>query len=158
MEKKTENKRKISQFAVTTSDKKQKIMDGRKADNTNKATKLWIDVFKTFLSERNLPEVEEISDLDLPNAIEDFYVSLRSKRKLEEKEAKKSIEDDKEDSQDTVSDLNDDNEDCMYSNSTMKAIRAALNRYFKDTRKIDITSNAAFINANGIFQGNHETE
>ena len=41
----------------------------------------------------------------------------------------------------------------MYSNSTMKAMRAGLNRYFKEKRSIDISSDSQFIHTNEIFKG-----
>ena len=150
------SKRKKPQFAAVTTDKKQKVMDGRKAENTNKATKLWVDLFIAFLDQNSLPNIDKVTDQDLPGVIEDFYVALRSKRKLEEKESLKDFVMDTKHPK-NVQDLNsaqeDDNKDCMYSISTMKSIRAALNRYFKDTRKIDITADTNFINANEIFKG-----
>ena len=59
-----------------------KVMDSRKSDNTNKATKLWMDLFKDYLTESNLPEVDLVPDRDLPTVIENFYVALQSKKKI----------------------------------------------------------------------------
>ena len=142
-------KRKKSQFREVTNVKKQHVMQGRKSENTHRATKLWIDLLKDFLTENKHPDISEVSNVDLPSILENFYVAVRSKRKVEIKQAEQSqnLEESEQENN------NDDDEDCMYSNSTMKAIRAALNRFFKETRKIDISSDSNFIHANEIFQG-----
>ena len=114
------SKRRKPQFGAISSDKKQKIMDDRKAENTNKATKLWVDLFVAFLKEKHYPEIDDIPTLDLADIIEDFYLALRSKRKLEEKEAQKSYSAGAKSISKTVPVPEDDDEDCMYSNSTIK--------------------------------------
>ena len=40
-----------------------------------------------------------------------------------------------------------------YAVQSLKCIRAALNRYFKKQRKIDIISNPRFIKTNQMFKG-----
>ena len=43
--------------------------------------------------------------------------------------------------------------DGHYSNSSLKTMRVALNRYFKQTRSLDIISNPLFFKANNLFGG-----
>ena len=147
----SKRKRKKSNFGAVSELKKQKVLDSHKSDNTKKATKLWMDLFKDYLNEKSLPEVDLVCTADLPEVIENFYIALRSKKKVQEKDSTPNKLD-KKNSPGPEEDT-DENEDCMYANSTMKSIRAALNRYFKETRRIDITSDASFAHTNKIFTG-----
>ena len=151
-----ENKRKKSFFATVSDEQKQIVMKKRKKENTNKATKLWTNLLKDYLEDSGLPKVDDIPDADLPNIIENFYVAIRSKQKVE-KEQKEcdSKKENEEESQNTVDGDEEDpsKENCMYGSSTMRAIRSALNRYFRETRGIDITSDKPFIHCNEMFQG-----
>lgn len=117
-------------FATVNEEKKDYIMNKRNKPNTNKATKLWMNCFQEYLEEKNHPKVEDIEDSQLPSILENFYTEVRRKNLKENAQ-----------------------EDTMYSNTTLRAIRAALNRYFKEKKGIDITSNSAFIKANELFTG-----
>ena len=82
--------------------------------------------------------METISSQELPNIIGDFYFSARKKRISEED----TLPNDKEKARSKLS---------YYKNSSLKAGRAALNRYFKANRGIDIISNDSFIKVSEIF-------
>ena len=113
-------------------------MLNRKAENTNKATKQWIACLSDFLKERKLPKVDEIADAELPQILGEFYFSLRKKRvkpKGKEKLSRSQL-----------------NKQKHYKNSSLKSGRAALNRYFKEKRCIDIISNERVTNANEQFK------
>ena len=116
-----------------------KLLQNRKALNTNRATKQWISCLNAFLKERQLPDVDSIDLEQLPQIISDFYFSVRKKKITDdgteptEKEAARA-------------------KLKHYKNSSLKSGRAALNRYFKGTFGIDIISNQKFIKANEIFQ------
>lgn len=117
-------KRKKREFHKRTDEEKKDIWDQRKAESTNKATKLWIACFNDYLEQNNLPTADEISKLELADTLPDFYTEL-----------KKS-----------------DN-DGDYKLTTLKAIRAAINRYYKDKRCLDIINDVAFVRANEMFKG-----
>ena len=51
-----------------------------------------------------MPDIDVVSDLDLPEVIKDFHVALRSKRKIEEKQAHKLYENKTESDQNIVGD------------------------------------------------------
>ena len=94
-----------------------------KAKSTNNATKLWIDTFKQYLEQEELPKLDQIPDSDLPNLLESFYVLVRMKKSEK------------------------------YKSTTLKSMRAGLNRYFKDHREIDITQDKRFMRTNELFLG-----
>lgn len=121
-------KGKKRRFATVNNEKREGIMEKWNKPNTNKATKLWVNCFTDFLEEKEYNKIDLLTDAELPTILENFYTEVRRKN------------------------LKDNNEeDTMYSNTTLRAIRAALNRYFKEKRGIDIISNNAFIKANQLF-------
>ena len=52
---------------------KEDLLQNRKAQNTNRATKQWISCLNEFLCERNLPNVDCMDIEDLPKILEEFY-------------------------------------------------------------------------------------
>ena len=56
-------------------------MQGRSAENTNKATKLWVDVLQEYLVEKNMCPLVEILDTHLPNVLSDFCTEIHKKDK-----------------------------------------------------------------------------
>lgn len=80
--------------------------------------------FNDYLAEKEKPDADTISTDDLPDILSDFYTELRK------------------------SDAEGE-----YKTSTLKCIRAALNRYFKGTRSLDILSDPRFICSNEMFSG-----
>ena len=125
---------------------KEKLLEERKAKNTNRATKLWVSTLSQYLSERKLGNIEEQTVQTLPKILEDFYFSLRKQKKKEPKEGKSKLQLSKRDEND------DDNDDKYYKNSSLRSARATLNRHFKASLGVDIIANEAFIKANEIFQ------
>lgn len=120
----TAKKKKKSRFKTVQSNEKDTIFQNRKEPSTNQATKLWLKCFQDYLSEKNLADAYTIPTSDLPDILEQFYTELR-----------------KADGQGE------------YKISTLKCIRAALNRFFKETCSLDIIANPKFIRSNEMFQG-----
>lgn len=113
-----------SRFFTKTSTQKQNILDGRKAASTNKATKVWMKCFNDYLTEKDLPDADTILIDELPDVLTNFYTELR-----------------KADAQGE------------YKTSTLKCIRAAINRYYKNSKSLDILSDPRFIRSNEMFTG-----
>ena len=144
---KTETKKR---FQNVTLEQKEGLLYKRNKENTNKATKQWINCFKDFLFETGLPELDLLQPKDLPEILENFYSSVCKKPKDEPSESEE---------QGAVGgvskgpDLPKRDTKYCYKNTTMKAIRAGLNRYFKEKFSIDIINNESFIRANALFSG-----
>lgn len=68
--------------------------------------------------------MESVEDDKLPELLEKFYLEVRTKK----------------------------SHDC-YKNSTLRTIRASINRFIKETRSIDIIADHHFICCNGLFNG-----
>ena len=156
-----ENTRKIpkkeakSRFSTITEQEKDGILYKKNKENTNKATKLWIQCFWDFLIEKGLPDIDLLANHDLPAILEDFYASVCKK-------PKHTDEDEDSETEDNVLEVPANPNAAVlpmrkkkksYKNTSMKAIRGALCRYFKDKRSIDIMSGEAFICANSVFTG-----
>ena len=91
-----------------------------------------MDCLKDYLIEKNHPELDNIPTSDLNEILKNFYSEVRKK----------------------TNDLDNQDDAEMsgeYKNSTPRAIRAVLVRYFKDTRGIDIIRNEQFISSNEMF-------
>lgn len=114
----------FQRFKTVKPKEKDNIYEERIRPNTQKATKLWVNCFKDYLKEKKLATLEETLTENLPNILSDFYTELR----------KADGEND-------------------YKISTLKCIRAALNRHFKEKRGVDIISDPRFIQANEMFKG-----
>lgn len=117
------NKKK-SRFKTITKEKSDVIMEERKAPATQKATGIWMNCFKEYLEEKGHPKIEEIETQSLPDILTAFYTELRKKDGEGE-----------------------------YKTSTLKCIRAAINRYFKEERSLDILKDGRFVRSNEMFKG-----
>ena len=102
----------------------QDLLDNSKSKDTNKSRNTAVNRFKAFLALRNYPDVEQLSDEDLPKILTKFYTDVRTMT---------SGENDK--------------------TSSFKVIRAGLNRYFKFNCSLDIVSDERFTRANLVFDG-----
>ena len=89
---------------------------------------VWVDCFQEYLAEKNLPACDDIPIEDLPDVLYNFYTEVCKK---------------KPGKSDTYE----------YKNSTLKYMRAGLNRHFKETKTIDIIAGSHFIKANKMFKG-----
>ena len=138
---------KFERFKSVNNEEKLEIFKKSKAENTNRATDLWIKCFAQYLEEKCLPKVDDILTSDLPNILSDFYVEVKKKNRkpvVQESprtQARRSL------SRGNKNQLDE------YKNSSLKCIHAALNRYFRHERGIDIISNELFIEANEMFRG-----
>lgn len=117
-------KKKKSRFLTQSKQAKDEIMKGRKSPSTNKATKVWMKCFNDYLEEKDLPDADTILVDELPNVLSDFYTELRKA--------------------DTKGE---------YKTSTLKCIRAAINRHYKETKSLDILSDPRFVASNEMFAG-----
>ena len=79
-EKQEEFKVKFPWFKTTTATDKETIFNGRKAENTNRATRAWVTCFNEYLTEKNIGPQTNISNDELPQILSDFYVDLRKKK------------------------------------------------------------------------------
>ncbi len=67
--------KKKKRFADVSEEQKKKIMEERQSLNTKKSTDKNMRLLKTYLLEKNKPEIEEITDAELL----EFYAALRTK-------------------------------------------------------------------------------
>ena len=112
-----------TEFKDITDELKQQILDGKDKKNTIKATKGAMKRLHSYLHSKELNELEAILTEDLPDILLNFYLAVRPKGAGN------------------------------YANQSMKCIRAALNRYFKAERGIDIIKNELFVKTNEMFRG-----
>ena len=137
----SEESAKKSRFKTLTDNEKQAILKNRKAENTNKATDLWMTCFKQYLQEKDLPIVELLTTEELPPILSDFYSEVKKKNPTKNTKGKNNLDE-------------NDAPPCQeYKTSSLKCIRAALNQYFRSERGLDIISNEKFIKANEMFTG-----
>lgn len=114
----------VSRFGSLKDNDHQDILDERVKKNTQKATKVWLKVVSAYMKEKNLGVcIDEVTTEELPNFLFKFYSEVRK-----------------------------DNAE-IYSNTSLKAMRAAINRYIKETRSIDIVSDPKFMRTNELFKG-----
>ena len=132
---------KLTRFKAVSESEKEEVLNKRKAQNTNKVTKLWIDCFSDYLHQKQLPQVEDLTAEQLPNILENFYVEVRSQKQV----------------------VNDNNEPILdkegnttfeeYTNNSLRSLHAGFTRYFRLKLQVNIMDNLAFIRANELFQG-----
>ena len=101
---------KFGRFKTLYQAEKHKIKKKSKAESTHQATKVSVNCFNNYLIEKDLSDIENIQTDELPNILEDFYSEICKKK----------------------------GESAEYKNSTVKCIRAGINRHFKSTRSLDI--------------------
>ena len=95
----------------------------RKIKNTQRATQGALRQLAEFLAIKQLPELKDIGDDELPEILFDFYCEMKPQ---------------KED---------------KYATQSMKCKRTALNRHFKAERSLDIIKNSMFIHTNEMLKG-----
>lgn len=134
-----EDSSKTSRFLSSNKARKSDLIDSRNAPNTRKGTKTWVKLLLDYILDKKVAKtIEEVDNTDLPELLESFYADVRKKEaipssKKKGKNVKEVIE--------------------PYKNSSLKVIRAGINRYFKDKRGINIISDQRFIWCNQLFQG-----
>ena len=105
-------------FVETQDNEIETLILDSKAINTRKSTNTALTRLRNYLKIRELPELEDIDDVDLPQIIMKFYTDVRTTTKGE-----------------------------MYKTSSFKVVRAGLNRHFKAQRNIDIVADQRFMKA-----------
>ena len=116
------NKSKISRYKHRTTEQIQKLLNEKDKRNTQVATERAIVNFSAFLKAKSHPDVEDLDQLD--GILLDYYSSIQPQ-----------IKDDK-----------------TYAIQTIKCIRAALNRYFRKQKGIDIVKDSEFVRSNEMFK------
>ncbi len=126
-------------FKSTTEAECRKILEQRNNEKTNQAMKNMLHILHEYLIQKELPELSQITDTDLPELLETFYTELHQKTGDPYKLA--SLK-------------------CIRAglNRHFKEvrgidIRAGLNRHFKEVRGIDIISDSRFTCTNQMFKG-----
>ena len=66
-------------FGSTTEEEKENILQDCNAKNTNQATKSSLNCFIEYLVVKNLPEIDLLTNEQLPDVLLDFYTNMRTK-------------------------------------------------------------------------------
>ena len=123
-----------NQFTTTTDAEREQIIKERSAQNTRNSTKTWISLFNKYVTLCKLGNnIDDISTEDLPTVLERFFSEVNKPNKACNAEPNKPPS--------------------PYKNSSMRVIRAGINRHVKETRGIDIMSDKRFIKTQNFFQG-----
>ena len=109
-------------FGYTTNEDKKKLMEDKNAKNTNRATKSSIQALRDYITEKQLTPLDQTSNEDLLQLIENFYCDAHTKA------------------------------DERYNTGSFKSIRSNINRYFKEKRGVNIITDTAFVKANLMFK------
>ena len=72
-----QNKDQKAHYKTTNAVQKEYILKKCKFPNTNKATKLWVNCFENYLIEKGLPKADGISNDELPEVLENFYIEVK---------------------------------------------------------------------------------
>ena len=135
-----ENKQNIAvinrTFKTSSKEDRDNILEQKDPVNTKKSTRLWMNCFSDYLKQKSLPSADAIDLDELPNILETFYTEVQKKPKGRGKE-----------------NFGDSSDEDIYKNTTMRTLRAALARFYRDSKGIDIISNEKFIRCNAIFTG-----
>ena len=92
-----------SRFASSNQNIVEQLKENAKHKNTLKATQTWLNVWKTWTTERKVnPKIEEYEHEQLHKMLQIFYTELRTK------------------------------DGCEYEPESLKSMLAALDRYFKE--------------------------
>ena len=118
-----QNSVKKYQFKAKSDAEKQKLLEEKDKKNTQRATQGTLRQLAEFLAIKELPELKDIADEQLPKILIDFYCEMKPQ---------------KED---------------KYATQSMKCKRAAMNRHFKAERSLDIIKNPMFVRTNEMFKG-----
>ena len=111
-----------SRFKEVSKADRIRIRVERNSSNTNTATKNILRIFSEFLLEKDLPNEEAIPDAQLPDILRDFYIAVKQQH------------------------------GAHYKLSSLKCIRAGLNRHLKETRSINIITDPRFILSTEMFR------
>ena len=154
-ESKTDKKSNKHRFQEKSDQQIEVIISKKNKDNTHKATKLWMTCFTEYLIEKDYPGPDDIDTLDLPSILEHFSSAVCKKPSNADvsSESESEQENNSPTTNTDASVLPAQKKKKNYKNTSMKAIRAAIARYYREKRSIDIMSNEAFLRANSVFTG-----
>ena len=99
-------------------------MDEKDKKNTQAATDRAVANFSFYLSSKSLLKVEDLDPKQLDNILVGYYLSIMPQQA----------------------------EDENYAVQTIKCIRAALNRYFRKKKGLDIVKDPEFVRSNEMFK------
>ncbi len=122
-------------FASLSVEESSEIDEFRDSNNTKKSTKQWINVLTDYLAEKGLDNLENIGDDRLDAILETFYKEVRMNPTSASGKSKANT-----------------NKPLMYANSSLKVMRAGINRYIQDIRGIDIVADPRFVKSNKSFK------
>ena len=109
------------------------LLQGSIPENTKNATKTWIKHLNAYIKKVNGGldiTIDDIGTDELPPLLYEFYFDGQYK-----------------------SFNSDRSEECeQYKNTSLKSIRAAITRYLKNTRGIDIINDVRFTKSNEMFK------
>ena len=139
-------------FNPTTDKQKELIISKKNRENTHKATQLWMSCFSDYLIECGLPDPDLIATSHLPSILEDFYSVVCKKPKVTDSPVTSVDEYEDCDNPDKAI-IPRRKKKKNYKNTSMKAICAAIARYYREKQSLDIISNEHFLRANAVFTG-----
>ena len=116
-------KRVTGRFGSSTDEEIKQLIEEHNRPNTNKSTNQCVGIFRQYLQAKNFTDLELITDAELPNILKKFYADARK------------------------------SDGSRYHTQSLKNIRSGINRYMKETRKLDIIDGTNFQEANMAFQG-----
>ena len=111
------------EFNERNSNEIQKLLDGKDKKNTQKSTKSALKQLREYLLMKNEPDIHDLPAERLPQILFNFYASVKPKTGQ------------------------------RYATQSLKCIRAALNRWFKAEKCIDIIKDPGYVRTNEIFKG-----
>ncbi len=109
--------------------------DDHNSSNTEKSTKHWINVLMDYLNENGHGNLDYIENTELDSILETFYRDVRMNPISTPRKTKSKTKD-----------------SLMYSNGSLKVMRAGINRYLKYTRGVDIITDGRFTKSNQTFK------
>ena len=111
-----------NRYKARTKEEMEIILKNKDKKNTQQATERAVCQLNDFLQLKSMPTVETITKQDLGSVLSEFYCSVQPQRK-------------------------DD-----YCVQSLKCLRAALNRFFRQEKGFDIVKDPPFVRSNEMFK------
>ena len=71
------------QYKDISDEDKWKLLQGKDKENTQKATEGTVNNLKQFLAQQNLPNIHDVTQLELGEILTDFYASITPQKKTD---------------------------------------------------------------------------
>lgn len=111
-------------FASLSSSETETLLDGVDSKNTKRQTNTAINIFREYLTEKNLPlEFEKLNEEELDQILANFYLEIRTKNGE------------------------------LYKKTTMNSYRQGIQRHLAKYRDIDILKGSKFKHSASAFKG-----